>query len=233
MRYDNIVEGIFIKRINRFIALAEIGGVIQEVHVKNTGRCKELFIEGKKIYLQKSDNLQRKTKYSLISIYKGDKLINIDSQIPNYVVFEGILQNKIPEFQNIDIIKKEKVYKNSRFDIYYRKVCGTEGFIEIKGVTLENDGKTMFPDAPTERGRKHIHEMIDAVKNGYEGTMFFLIQMENAYEFKSNSYMDKKFSEALTLAGRSGVNVLAYNSKVTKNAIEINHRVKLCNYKSC
>lgn len=224
MKYKDIVEGIFIKRINRFIAEVKINNIIQKVHVKNTGRCKELFIEGTKIYLQQSNNPERKTKYSLISIYKGNKLINIDSQIPNFVVYEGIKSGLISEFNDISYIKKEKKYNNSRFDIYYKRKNGKEGFIEIKGVTLENNGTAMFPDAPTSRGRKHINEMIQAVKEGYEGNIFFLIQMDGINKFISNDKTDPEFGKALRIAYKSRVNVFVYNSIVTKDTISINKK---------
>ena len=225
MKYENIVEGIFIKRVNRFIAEVEISGRIEEVHVKNTGRCKELFIKGRKVFLQESDKAERKTKYSLISIYKEDKLINIDSQVPNAVVYESIISNLLPEFYQLEDVRREKTYKNSRFDIYYKKKNGKEGFIEIKGVTLEDEGMSMFPDAPTERGRKHIYEMIDAVKNGYEGTIFFLIQLEDVWGFKPNEITDQKFAIALNEAKKNGVNILLYTSKITKETISINKRI--------
>lgn len=225
MKYDNIVEGFFIKRINRFIAEVEINGEVEQVHVKNTGRCKELFLKGRKVFLQESDKTERKTKYSLISILKGEKLINIDSQVPNAVVYESLLLNLLPEFCQLEEVKREKTYKNSRFDIYYKKKDGKEGFIEIKGVTLEDEGMCMFPDAPTERGRKHIYEMIDAVKNGYEGTIFFLIQLEDAWGFKPNDITDEKFALALNEAKNNGVNIIIYTSKVTKDTITISKNI--------
>jgi len=225
MKYENIVEGIFIKRINRFIAEVEINGEVEQVHVKNTGRCKELFLKGRKVFLQESYKESRKTKYSLISIFKGEKLINIDSQVPNVVVYESLLSNLLPEFIQLEEVKRERTYKNSRFDIYYKKKNGREGFIEIKGVTLENEGISMFPDAPTERGRKHIYEMIDAVKNGYEGTIFFLIQLKDAWGFKPNDITDEKFAIALKEAQNSGVNIVIYTSIVTKDSITIDKRV--------
>ncbi len=227
MKYDNIIEGTFIKRINRFIAEVRINGSIETVHVKNTGRCKELFVEGRKVYLQESSNPKRKTRYSLISIYKNNILINIDSQIPNYVVFESLEKEIFKDFKDAVEIKREKKYKNSRFDIYYKKENGQEGFIEVKGVTLEENGLAMFPDAPTERGTKHVYEMIDAVQNGYEGNIFFLIQMNKIQDFTPNEKMDPKFTKALKEAFNSGVNVLVYDSIVTKDSIQINEKVNL------
>lgn len=167
MNYEGITEGIFLERINRFIAKVIIDGQEELVHVKNTGRCKELFIKGAMVYLQKSTNPMRKTKYSLISIYKNNMLINIDSQIPNSVVYEGIVQKKISEFKELLNLKKEVTFGNSRFDLYY-ETKRNKGFIEVKGVTLENKGISMFPDAPTSRGNKHVLELIKATEEGYK-----------------------------------------------------------------
>lgn len=227
MQYNNIVEASFIKRINRFIAEVKVNGNIEKVHVKNTGRCRELFIEGRKVYLQKSNNPERKTRYSIISIYKNDMLINIDSQVPNYAVFESLEKGHIEDFKDIVEIKREKKYKNSRFDIYYKRKNGQVGFIEVKGVTFEENGLAMFPDAPTERGTKHVYEMIEAVEEGYEGNIFFLIQMNKIKEFTPNEKMDYKFTKALKKALKSGVNVLIYNSIITKDSININEKVNL------
>ena len=226
MKYSNIVSGIFINRLNRFIAHVLIDGKVEEVHVKNTGRCKEILTEGTKVYLQKSDNPNRKTKYSLISAYKGPVLINIDSQIPNEIVYKSINSNRIPELRNVDLLKKEVKCNNSRFDLYYEKK-ELKGFIEVKGVTLEIDGVSMFPDAPTERGTKHVLEMIEAKEKGYDNYIFFLIQMPDIQYFKPNEKMDPKFSSALIRAKEAGVNILAYNCKVTEDEIMLKDKVKL------
>lgn len=224
MTYDNIVEGIFIKRINRFVAIVLINGKEETVHVKNTGRCKELLIHGTKIYLQKSNNENRKTKYSLISVYKGDILVNIDSQIPNYVVYESILDNKIEELKNVDFIKKEVTYGNSRLDIYYEK-GNVKGYIEVKGVTLEKNKIAMFPDAPTERGCKHLKELVKGSKEGYTNYIFFLVQMEDIWEFTPNIETDEKFTKELINAYNNNVKLLCYNSFVNKDSIIINERM--------
>lgn len=226
MKYSNIVSGIFINRLNRFIAHVLIDGKVEEVHVKNTGRCKEILTEGTKVYLQKSDNPNRKTKYSLISAYKGPVLINIDSQIPNEIVYKSINSNRIPELRNVDLLKKEVKCNNSRFDLYYEKK-ELKGFIEVKGVTLEIDGVSMFPDAPTERGTKHVLEMIEAKEKGYDNYIFFLIQMPDIQYFKPNEKMDPNFSSALIRAKEAGVNILAYNCKVTEDEIMLKDKVKL------
>ncbi|PKM93258.1 MAG: DNA/RNA nuclease SfsA [Firmicutes bacterium HGW-Firmicutes-1] len=224
MIYQNIVEGIFIERLNRFIAKVLIENHEELVHVKNTGRCKELFIPGAKIFLEKSSNPSRKTAYSLIGIYKNDVLINIDSQIPNAVVYEGIVNGKIEELRKMITLKREVTYGNSRFDLYYETLTH-KGFIEVKGVTLERHGIAMFPDAPTERGRKHILELMQASNEGYTNYLFFLIQMEGVHEFKPNCETDPKFAEALSLAQQSEVNVLVFNSKVSMNSIHLYERL--------
>lgn len=226
MIYKDIVEGVFIKRPNRFIAEVLIDKKIETVHVKNTGRCKEILIKGTKVFLQKSDNPNRKTKYSIISAYKNNMLINIDSQIPNYVVYEAIQNNQIPEFISCDILKREKKYKNSRFDLYYEK-NNKKGFIEIKGVTLEKDGLAMFPDAPTKRGTKHLEELIDATYNGYESNLFLLIQINDIFRFKPNNITDILFTETLAKANSAGVKILCYNSFVTKDEIIIGNKAKI------
>ncbi len=226
LKYNNVVEAIFINRPNRFIANVLINDKIEKVHVKNTGRCKEILRKGTKVYLEKSNNPNRKTKYSLISAHKGDLLINIDSQVPNDVVYSSILSNKIPEISNVDLLKREVNYKNSRFDLYFEK-NNIKGFIEVKGVTLEIDGISLFPDAPTKRGTKHIYEIISSIKEGYNSYIFFLIQMPDIKYFKPNTAMDKEFSDALLLAKEKGVNLLAYNSIVEPDKISLGERIKL------
>ena len=199
LKYNNIIEGIFIDRPNRFIANVLIDGIKEKVHVKNTGRCREILTSGTKVYLEESNNPNRKTKYSLISAFKDNMLINIDSQVPNPVVYNAIVNNEIPQLSNIDFLKREVTFGNSRFDLYYEK--GKEkGFIEVKGVTLENQGISMFPDAPTERGSKHVYEMIKAVEEGYKGYILFLIQINNIKYFKPHEEMDKEFSNAILSA---------------------------------
>lgn len=219
-------EGIFLERPNRFIANVLIDGKKEKVHVKNTGRCKEILIKGTKVYLEKSNNPNRKTKYSLISAYKEDQLINIDSQVPNKVVFDAIKSNRIKELENIKVLKREVTFGNSRFDLYFEK-DKESGFIEVKGVTLENNGLSLFPDAPTERGTKHIKEMIKVVESGLKGYIFFLIQMENIKYFTPNTSMDEKISNALIEANKKGVNILAYNSIVKEDSIKINEKIEV------
>ncbi len=226
MRYTNVKEAIFLKRPNRFLAHVLIDGKEQIVHVKNTGRCKEILKEGAKVYLEASNNPNRKTAYSLIAAYKGDMLINIDSQVPNGVVYDGILSGNIKTLFGVKYIKKESFYGNSRFDIYFEKE-NSKGFVEVKGVTLEDNGVAMFPDAPTERGRKHLIEMADAVSKGYEGFIFFLIQFKGAKYFTPNNITDPKFAEALSFCSKNGVKILAYDSNVKKDEIIISKEIEV------
>lgn len=226
LKYNNIVEATFIDRPNRFIANVIINNKLEKVHVKNTGRCKEILKKGAKVYLEKSDNPNRKTKYSLISVFKEDMLINIDSQVPNDVVYSSILSNKIPEITDVDLLKREVNYKNSRFDLYFEKE-NKKGFIEVKGVTLEIGGISLFPDAPTKRGTKHIHDIVSSVEEGYNSFIFFLVQMPNINCFKPNVVVDKEFNDALILAKEEGVNILAYNSIVKPNEIRLGKRIKV------
>ncbi|MCT4685759.1 DNA/RNA nuclease SfsA [Vallitalea sp.] len=226
MIYEDIVEGVFLERPNRFIAKVLIDGNLETVHVKNTGRCKEILTKGTKIFLQKSNNPNRKTKYSLISAYKKDILINIDSQVPNEVVHEAILQNKITELIDLNYVKREQKYKNSRFDMYFER-SNVKGFIEVKGVTLEKDGLSMFPDAPTKRGTKHLEELIDAISNGYEGYLFLLIQMNEIHKFTPNHITDETFAKTLIKANDAGVKILCYNSVVTRNEIMIGQKAEV------
>lgn len=176
MEYKNIKQAKFLLRPNRFIANIEIGGKIEICHVKNTGRCKELLIPNAPILVRESDNNNRKTKYDLISVYKGKRLVNIDSQAPNKVFHEWMLDNNL--FGEITLIKPEYKYNNSRFD-FYIETAAKKIFIEVKGVTLEENGIALFPDAPTERGIRHITELCQSIRMGYEAYMVFIIQMKD------------------------------------------------------
>ena len=227
MKYNKIIEGIFIKRANRFIAQVRIHGEEETVHVKNTGRCKELLVPGVKVILEDcSHQRNRKTKYSLIAVWKGNLLVNMDSQVPNAVVFEAIAKNKIKGLENINYLKREVTFRRSRYDLYFESER-EKGFIEIKGVTLEEEGICMFPDAPTERGTKHVLEMIEAVKEGYIGILFFLVQMKGPKLFQLNWQMDPVFSEAVNAAKEKGVQVIAYDSVVVENNIQIGDPVEI------
>lgn len=224
MKYDNIYQAKFISRPNRFIAEVEINGKREIAHVKNTGRCKELLTEGAKVYVQYLDNPTRKTKYDLISVLKGKELINMDSQAPNKVFAKWVNDGNF--IKDISLIKPECKYNNSRFDFYIesneRRI-----FAEIKGVTLEEDGVVMFPDAPTERGLKHIKELAECVKEGYEAYVFFIIQMENCKYFTPNRRTHKEFADALIFAKNNGVNIQALNCIVTPSKLKIDRNIQV------
>lgn len=218
MIYDKIIKGEFVSRPNRFIAEVIVDGVKETVHVKNTGRCRELLIKGADVFLSASSNPLRKTKYDLVAVKKGEKLINMDSQIPNDVAEEWL--NKGELFSPGAAIKREVTCGKSRFDFYIED-SDRRIFLEVKGVTLENDGVAMFPDAPTERGVKHINELISLKKEGYEAFILFVIQMEDVAFFTPNDATHKAFGDALREAGKAGVKILAKNCIVTENSIEI------------
>lgn len=225
MNYDNVIKGEFISRPNRFIAYVKIDGKTEIAHVKNTGRCKELFIPGAALYLQKSNNPARKTKYDVIAVEKGNRIINIDSQIPNKV-FEEFLR-KSEFLGKIDYIKPECFYKKSRFDFYLesgkRKI-----FVEVKGVTLEEDNIVRFPDAPTERGVKHLNELSDAVKNGYGAFVIFVVQMSGVDRFEPNRATHPDFADALRNAVENGVKAYAFECDVNFEHITIEKEIKVC-----
>lgn len=224
MKYENIIKAKFISRPNRFIAEVEIDENIEIAHVKNTGRCKELLTEGTTVYVQKSDNPARKTKYDLITVVKNGMLINMDSQAPNKVFGEWVSQGNFAA--DVDLIKPECKYGNSRFD-FYIEAGGRKIFAEIKGVTLEEEGIVMFPDAPTERGVKHIKELCECVKNGYEGYIFFIIQMEQCKYFTPNKATHPEFAEALKKASECCVNIKAMNCNVTEDELKILKEVEI------
>lgn len=224
MKYDNVIKGRFISRPNRFIANVEINGQATIVHVKNTGRCKELLTEGATVILTEGKNPLRKTKYDLIAVYKGDMLVNMDSQVPNDVAYEWLLDGNL--FSENAIIKREHTYGKSRFDIYVED-GKRRAFIEVKGVTLENDGIASFPDAPTERGVKHLLHLIECQNDGYEAYIFFVIQMKGVHAFTPNDITHKEFGNALRLCKQRGVNILCYDSVVTENSIKISDPVSI------
>ena len=227
MKYKNpIVSGRFLKRINRFIAEVEVDGKKELVHVRNTGRCKEIFLPDTQIYLEEAKGEKRKTKYSLVSVYKEDRLINVDSQIVNYVFEEAVINNQIDFLTNPDIFLREKTYKSSRFDFYYEK-GPKKGFIELKGVTLEKDNDTMFPDAPTSRGKKHIMELIVGAHEGYENYLVFLIQMEGTNISRPNKETDPAFAEVLKEAKNNGVHIFAFDSLISQNTITLDKKIQI------
>ena len=225
MIYPNVRKGIFLERPNRFIARVEAAGEELICHVKNTGRCQELLLPGAEVFLSQSDNPNRKTKYDLIGVKKGELLINMDSQAPNQMVEEWLKsQNWIP---GITHFRREVVYGASRFDFYLERENGARGFLEVKGVTLEEDGVVKFPDAPTVRGVKHIRELCKAVREGYEGYLLFAIQMERADYFTPNTAAQPEFLEVLKEAKEQGVVLLAFDSSVDIDRISLRDPVEI------
>lgn len=222
MNYSNIVTGRFLNRPNRFIAKVEINGIEETVHVKNTGRCAELLVPGAEVYLQITDAPQRKTNWDLIAVKKGNRFINMDSQIPNRAVEEWLRGEQF--FSDLHILKPEQTYKKSRFD-FYAEHGDKKAFIEVKGVTLENDGVVRFPDAPSERAVKHVEELIDAVHEGYEAYLFFVVQMEGVKYFTPNRDTQPEFAEALLKAEKAGVQIRAFDCKVAEASIQIHEEV--------
>lgn len=217
MKYTQMAEGRFLRRPNRFIAHIKIEGREEVCHVKNTGRCRELLPEGARVWCEKSSNPARKTKYDLITVQKGDRLINMDSQAPNAAAKEWLLSGGLGEIQNL---RPETVHGESRFDFAFEK-DGRECFLEVKGVTLESDGVCAFPDAPTERGSKHLHGLAKAVEEGYGAYVLFVIQMDNVRYLVPHDERDPAFGAALRQAAKSGVTVLAYECCVTPNEMRI------------
>ncbi len=214
MRYQTITEGIFKERVNRFVALVELNSGIEVCHVKNTGRCKELLIPGVKVILEPSENPSRKTRYDLIQVWKGNRLINMDSQAPNKVVYELLKEGRL--FPQPMLIQPEKTFLHSRFD-FYVEAQGKKIFIEVKGVTLEDNGIARFPDAPTERGIKHLLELKESLQHGYEAYVIFVIQMKGASRFEPNRETHPAFAEALLDVQTAGVQVLAFDCKVERD----------------
>lgn len=221
MTYKNIKKGIFLNRPNRFIATVLIDGVSCVAHVKNTGRCKELLVEGATVYLEAFDSLKRKTNFDLIAVEKGTKLINMDSQAPNKCFYEWA-QDQYPGA----LIKPEVKFKASRFDCLI--TTNTQNiFTEVKGVTLEENGLVKFPDAPTLRGLKHINELIAALDEGYKSEIFFVIQMEEVSAFSPNYETQPEFGQALKTAQKAGVKISAYNCLVTPDSLKIHRPVQV------
>lgn len=222
IRYSKIKKAKFICRPNRFIAKVLIDGKEENVHVKNTGRCRELLTEGSDVILYESDNVSRKTKYDLVAVYKQRNgkapiLINMDSQIPNDVVEEWLKKSKL--FSENANIRREVTFGDSRFDFYIED-GENKAFLEVKGVTLEENGIAMFPDAPTERGIKHINELALAISHGYGAYILFVVQMKGISEMRPNDITHKAFGDALRIAAEKGVRILALDCNVTENSIE-------------
>ncbi len=223
MQYNNMVPGIFLRRPNRFIAHIQIGGKEEICHVKNTGRCKELLPAGAQVFCHRSDNPARKTQYDLITVKKGDRLINMDSQAPNTAAGEWLAGGGLG---NISGLKAESVHGDSRYDFSFIKE-GKKCLLEVKGVTLENDGVCAFPDAPTQRGAKHITGLKNAVKEGFGAYVLFVIQMENVKYLHPNDDTDPAFGQALREAAAAGVQILAMDCRVTEDSMTIQNPVDI------
>ena len=218
MRYKDVCEGRFLLRPNRFIAHVEVDGRTEICHVKNTGRCRELLVPGATVYLERAANPMRKTKYDLIAVRKGDLLINMDAQAPNKVFGEWAATGGfLPE---LTVIRPEFTWEDSRFDFRLETTEGVH-FVEVKGVTLEERGEVRFPDAPTERGAKHLRGLLRAVERGYGAAVCFVVQMKGPKVFRPNDRTDPAFGEALRRAAAGGVQVLAVDCRVEPDFLAI------------
>lgn len=224
MNYSNIERAYFKERPNRFIAYVETEEGREICHVKNTGRCRELLTSDAVVYVQRNNNPARKTKLDLIGVEKGDYLINMDSQAPNAAVKEWLQAGNL--FSKNALVYSEKTYGESRFDFYIED-GGRKAFMEVKGVTLELDGVCRFPDAPTERGVKHIRELIKCMEDGYEAYILFVIQMSPVKYLEPNDATHKAFGDALREAAKAGVHVMARDCKVTIDSMEIMNEVEV------
>lgn len=222
MKYSNITEGRFLSRPNRFIAYVDIEGRTEKVHVKNTGRCRELLKENAVVYLEKSGKEGRSTAYDLVAVRKEGRMINMDSSAPNKAVGEWLLTKEL--FPSLKEVRAEKTYKSSRFD-FYVETEEKKIFLEVKGVTLEKENAAYFPDAPSERAVKHVEELIEAVKEGYEAYILFVIQMKGINHFVPNRETHPAFAGALEKASEAGVKILAYDCAVTPDTMLIGDRV--------
>lgn len=218
MKYTNVCEGIFIERPNRFIAYVNVDGEKRICHVKNTGRCRELLISGARVILEHCPAEGRKTEYDLIAVYKGDTLINIDSQAPNKAFGEWVAD--CGHFGELTLIRPERTFGNSRFD-FYLETAEKRIFVEVKGVTLERNGIYLFPDAPTERGAKHLSELAAAIEAGYDAYVFFVIQANDCKYFTPNGETDPAFAKALRRAAERGVKVCAVTCDVAPDGMKI------------
>lgn len=224
MKYDNVVTGTFLARPNRFVAHVLLDGEVQVCHVKNTGRCRELLVPGAQVALARGDNPARKTRWDLIAVWKGDMLINMDSQAPNPVFARWAAETGFP--RGLTYLKPEVKWGLSRFDFYYE--AGAErGYIEVKGVTLEDGGVARFPDAPTARGARHIRELIECRRQGLGAHLVFVIQMPGMKWLEPNRATDPPFARAMEDAKRAGVDMLALGCRVEKDSLEIAERVEI------
>ena len=223
MQYQHVKEGRFLSRPNRFVARVLLDGAEEVVHVKNTGRCRELLLPGAKVYLALGDNPQRKTRYDLIAVEKGPLLVNMDSQATNRVFGEWAEAGHFRA--GLTLLRPETVWGNSRFDFYWEDASGRRGFVEVKGVTLEEKGHARFPDAPTLRGVKHLEELARCRAGGCEAAVCFVLQMGGMKDFAPNDVTHPAFGDALRRAAAGGVNVLAMECAVTPDSLTITRPV--------
>ena len=223
MKYGHMVAGRFLARPNRFIAHVQINGQTEICHVKNTGRCKELLSIGAEVWCEKAANPNRKTKYDLITVKKGDRLINMDSQAPNIAAGEWLAAGGLGQ---VESIRPETFHGDSRYDFSFVK-DGKTCFLEVKGVTLENDGVCAFPDAPTDRGAKHLRGLTQAVKDGFGAYALFVIQMADVKYLHPNDATDPEFGKALREAAENGVQVMAVDCQVTEDTMVIGSFVEV------
>lgn len=222
MHYPNITPAVFQSRPNRFVAQVLLDGQPVTVHVKNTGRCRELLVPGARVWLARSGNPKRKTAYDLVAVEKGTRLINMDAQAPNKVFAEWAAAGHF--VPGLTLLKPECRHGDSRFDFYW-EAGARRGFVEVKGVTLERDGAVYFPDAPTQRGIKHLHGLAACLAEGYEGAVCFVIQMAEADFFSPNDLTHPAFGQALREAARAGVQVLARCCTVTPDSLTLAQEV--------
>lgn len=235
MRYENIVKGKFIARPNRFIALVEVDGEEVKAHVKNTGRLRELFVPGAEVFLEDHEGRMgsRKMRYSLIGVCKetgrGSFMVNVDSQAPNKVVKEALQSGRLlpAGLKDVAFFKAEYTYGSSRLDFYAEDSSGQKLLGEVKGVTLESDAKARFPDAPTERGVKHVEELVSAVKDGYKACIVFVIQMKGVNSFSPNYDTHREFGEALERARDAGVDIIACDCLIEEDSMTIDEQIEV------
>ena len=223
MKYRKMIPAKFLERPNRFIAYVDIAGKRTKVHVKNTGRCKELLQENATVYLEESDNKERSTAYDLVVVDKAGRLINMDSNAPNKVVGEWLEAGGL--YEDVSLVKPEKTYGNSRCDFYVESASGKKAFLEVKGVTLEEDNVAAFPDAPSERAVKHVEELITAHQEGYEAYLVFVVQMKGVVRVEPNWSTQPAFGEALRRARKEGVKLLSYDCLVEQDSLQIDEAV--------
>lgn len=220
MRYGEILPAVFLSRPNRFIAHVLVEGEEVVCHVKNTGRCRELLRPEARVWLEKGTNPKRKTAYDLVTVEKGHRLVNMDAQAPNKIFGEWALQLEA----GIRSVRPEVAFEDSRLDFLLETEQGRH-YVEVKGVTLEEGGHVFFPDAPTERGVRHLHTLMRAVEQGHRATVFFVVQMADVLDFSPNDSMDPAFGQALRQAAAAGVQVLAFTCQVTPEEVTMDHQI--------